>query len=393
MKNFLMVGSVRNWSLLLTGMAILCVLIPGVINAQQEGNGDGDSVTVTEASFGTTPQGQEVIRYVLENGQGMSVGILDFGGHIQFVKVPDRKGNIADVALGYDKIADYIEHDGNQMGATVGRYANRIANGRFTLNGEVYTLSQNNMDNHLHGVFSSMPWKGEIIETEEGAGVSLSRISPDGEGGFPGNLDVTVRFILTPNNHLNMEFITKTDKATPVNLTNHTYFNLKGHGEGTILDHVAHFTANTYTPTDSELIPTGEIKSVVDTPLNFSDEPKKIGKDIQSFPKDPFGEGYDHNYALGNHGTTIAVAARIYEPESGRVLEILTTKPGFQFYTGNWLNSDGKDGKPYRQYSGFAIEPQYFPDAPNKGNFPSPILEPGEERIEKIVFRFSTQSE
>jgi aldose 1-epimerase len=350
------------------------------------------SLAIQKTIFGKTADGKTVNLFTIKNANGVELKVSEFGATLVSLKVPDREGNFKDIILGFDNLEGYIK-DNTFQGVIAGRYANRIAKGKFTLDGKEYTLATNDGENHLHGGvegFGKKVWKGEELKTDDGAGVKLTYLSKDGEEGYPGNLECTVEYILDNDNELKIVLETKTDKPTPVNLTNHAYFNLKGEGEGTILDHVLKLNAEEYTPVDDGLIPTGEIKSVKGTPLDFT-KAKKIGKDIDKLDK-KFHGGYDHNFVLPDSGDSLTKVCKVVEPESGRVMEIYTTKPGFQFYSGNFLDGfKGKGGKAYKQHYAFCIEPQFYPDSPNKPNFPSCILRPGEERKEIILYKFSTE--
>jgi aldose 1-epimerase len=347
---------------------------------------------VRKEKFGETPDGETVNIFTIKNANGVELKVSEFGATLVSLKVPDKNGKFADIILGYDNLEGYI-NDASYLGVIAGRYANRIAKGKFTLDGKEYTLAQNDGENHLHGGvkgFGKRVWKGEELKTNEGKGVKFSYLSVDGEEGYPGNLENTVEYILTDNNELKIVLRSKTDKATPVNLTNHAYFNLKGEGNGTILEHKLQLNAKEYTPVDDGLIPTGEIKSVVGTPLDFT-EFHTIGSRIGEI-EEKFHGGYDHNFIIAERGDSLSMVCKVVEPESGRVMEIYATMPGFQFYSGNFLNGfKGKGGKAYNQHYGFCIEPQFYPDSPNKPNFPSCILRPGEERKEVILYKFSTE--
>ena len=335
--------------------------------------------------------------YTLTNSKGMQVKITNYGAIITSIVVPDRNGKLADVALGYDRVEDYINAvDKPYFGAVVGRYGNRIAKGEFTLDGETYTLAINNPPNHLHGGiigFDKVVWDAKLTRGSGWQGLELSYTAKDKEEGYPGNLDVTVTYKLTDDNELRVEYHATTDKATPVNLTQHTYFNLKGEGEGTILDHELMLNANKYTPVDEGLIPTGEMLEVAGTPFDFRTA-KPIGRDIgQDDQQLTYGLGYDHNFVLDKAEGEMTLAARVHEPTTGRVLEIHTTEPGIQFYSGNFLDGrlQGKSGKPYVHRGGFCLETQHYPDSPNQPNFPSTILKPGEQYQTTTVFKFSAE--
>jgi aldose 1-epimerase len=347
---------------------------------------------VQKEKFGETPEGEIVNLYTIKNSNGVELKVSEFGATLVSLKVPDKNGNFADIILGYDNLEGYI-NDASYLGVTAGRYANRIAKGKFTLDGKEYTLATNDGENHLHGGikgFGKQVWQGEELKTKEGKGVKFTYLSKDREEGYPGYLESTVEYILNDKNELKIVLKSKTDKPTPVNLTNHAYFNLKGEGNGTILEHRLQLNAKEYTPVDDGLIPTGEIKSVKGTPLDFT-ELQPIGSRIGEI-EEKFHGGYDHNFIIAERGDSLSMVCKVVEPESGRVMEIYATMPGFQFYSGNFLNGfKGKGGKAYNQHYGFCIEPQYYPDSPNKPNFPSCILRPGEKRKEVILYKFSTE--
>ena len=335
--------------------------------------------------------------YTLENESGMTVRVTNYGAIITSIIVPDRNGKRADVALGYDRVEDYINAvDKPYFGAVVGRYGNRIAKGEFTLDGETYSLLQNNGENHLHGGaigFDKVVWA--VDEYVVGKSLTLSYLAKDKEEGYPGNLELTIIYTLADDNSLVVDYHATTDKATPINVTQHTYFNLKGEGQGTILDHKLMLNAKTFTPVDESLIPTGEMPAVAGTPFDFTTA-KAIGRDIdQQNEQLVFGLGYDHNWILNKDGKEgeLSLAAQVHEPSSGRVMEIYTTEPGIQFYCGNFLDGrlKGKSGKPYVHRGGFCLETQHFPDSPNQPNFPSTILKPGETYESKTVFKFSAK--
>jgi aldose 1-epimerase len=335
--------------------------------------------------------------YTLENESGMTVRVTNYGAIITSIIVPDRNGKRADVALGYDRVEDYINAvDKPYFGAVVGRYGNRIAKGEFTLDGETYSLLQNNGENHLHGGaigFDKVVWA--VDEYVEGKSLTLSYLAKDKEEGYPGNLELKIVYTLADDNSLVVDYHATTDKATPINVTQHTYFNLKGEGQGTILDHKLTLNAKTFTPVDESLIPTGEMPAVAGTPFDFTTA-KAIGRDIdQQNEQLVFGLGYDHNWILNKGGKEgeLSLAAQVHEPSSGRVMEIYTTEPGIQFYCGNFLDGrlKGKSGKPYVHRGGFCLETQHFPDSPNQPNFPSTILKPGETYESKTVFKFSAK--
>ena len=334
--------------------------------------------------------------YTLTNNHGMTVKVTNYGAIVTSIMVPDRDGKIADITLGYNSVEGYINAvDRPYFGAIVGRYGNRIAKGRFSIDGETYKLATNNDENHLHGGnvgFDKVVWDAKPVSSDGCDGIELIYLARDGEEGYPGNLSVKVLYQLSNNNELIIQYHATTDKATPINLTQHTYFNLKGEGEGTILDHELLLNAKRYTPVDKGLIPTGKLAPVAGTPFDFT-SPKAIGRDIgQEHQQLEYGLGYDHNFVLDGNEGTMKLAARVYEPTSGRVLEVQTTEPGVQFYCGNFLDGTlkGKSGKPYVHRGGFCLETQHFPDSPNHAEFPSTILRPGEQYKTKTVFKFST---
>ena len=342
---------------------------------------------ILRQAFGLLPSGQSVDLFILTNKNGMRAQVMNYGAILVSLSVPDRDGNISDITLGCDSIEGYMEAS-PYFGSTVGRYANRIARGKFSLEGVEYTLATNNGENHLHGGikgFDKVLWEPEPFKQDDQIGVKFVYFSKDGEEGYPGNLACTVTYRMTENNELHIVYEAETDKATPVNLTHHSYFNLAGQGEGDVLSHELMLIADKYTPVDTGLIPTGEIRDVANTPMDFS-TPHVIGERI-----DQVEGGYDHNYVLMSGGGALAFAARVYDSQSGRVMEIHTTEPGIQFYSGNFLDGTitGKKGKVYNQHSGFCLEPQHFPDSPNQPNFPSTILQPGAKYFSRTTFKFS----
>jgi aldose 1-epimerase len=348
---------------------------------------------IEKRAFGKTPDGTEVDLYTLTNKNGMTAKVMTYGATLTELLVPDSEGKFADVVLGFDNLKGYT--DGHPFfGSTAGRVANRIAKGKFTLEGKEYKLATNNGPNHLHGGlkgFDKVVWKAQQYESKTGdaVGVDLTYVSKDGEEGYPGTLTVSVQYRLTTANELVIHYQATTDKATPVNLTNHSYFNLAGQGTGDILGQELVIDADKYTPTDDTLIPTGKIEPVKDTPLDFT-KPTAIGKRLGEIKADPVG--YDHNFVLRGDNTKLHPAARVVEPKSGRVMEVLTTEPGVQFYTGNFLSGKekGKGGAVYKKHAGFCLETQHFPDSVNHPNFPSVILKPGEKFTSTTVYKFST---
>ena len=352
---------------------------------------------ITSAPFGTTLEGEPATLYTLTNSHGVEAQITDFGGVVVSLKVPDRNDSQADVVLGFNEIEPYFEKS-PYFGALVGRYGNRIAQGKFTLNGEEYTLAQNNGENHLHGgikSFGRVLWQAEPVQTDSSAGLTLRYQSLDGEEGYPGTLDVTVEYALTNDNALRIDYHATTDAPTVVNLTNHSYFNLAGHADGSILDHQVMINADRLVPVDSTLIPTGELTRVEGTPFDFT-EPTRVGARIDDDDQQMvYGKGYDHCWVLNNEDGTLALAATVYEASSGRLMEVLTTEPGVQFYSGNFLDGSltGKDGAVYGKRSGLCLETQHFPDSPNQPDFPSTELNPGEAYETTTVYRFSTREQ
>ncbi len=359
-------------------------------------------VTVTQTPFGTLPDGRTVQLFTLRNANGVEVRLIDYGGIVLSILAPDRDGNFADITLGYDNLDGYLTET-PYFGALIGRYGNRIGGGRFALDDVEYELATNNGANHLHGGdvgYDKVLWAADPIENGDAAGVALTYESPDGEEGYPGALDLSVSYLLNSDNELVIEYRALANKPTPVNLTHHSYFNLAG--SGNILGHELMIEADTYTPVDATLIPTGELAAVSGTPFDFT-APTAIGARIDDENEQlGFGGGYDHNFVLvrADDGASVSVdgrlsalspAARVVEPASGRVLEVETTEPGLQFYSGNFLDGTirGKDGQVYGHRSGFCLETQHFPDSPNQPGFPSTILRPGEEYHSKTVYRFS----
>ncbi|CAH1000672.1 Aldose 1-epimerase [Neolewinella maritima] len=358
------------------------------------GRESATSLTVAQRPFGATEEGP-VTEYTLTNGQGMQVSVINYGGIITQLWVPDRQGVVDDVVLGFDSIAGYLG-EYPYFGALIGRYGNRIADGRFSLDGQTYTLATNNGPNSLHGGlrgFNRKYWTATILREADRVGVSLTGSSADGEEGYPGNLQVTVTYWLNNANELLLEYRAETDKATPVNLTNHSYFNLRGAGRGDVLGHVLLLDADTFTPVDSTLIPTGELRPVAGTPFDFT-TPTPIGARIDADNEQiAFGGGYDHNFVLNDAGSGMRQVATVYEPTSGRTLEVETTEPGVQFYTGNFLDGTniGKGGTAYTYRSGFCLETQHFPDSPNQPDFPSTVLLPGQVYSTQTVYRFGVR--
>jgi len=351
-----------------------------------------EQVNVSEDSF------YSVSLFTLKNENGMQVKITNWGARITEVRVPDKEGNVEDVVLGHQTLKEYVNAvDKPYFGATVGRYGNRIAKGRFVLDGKEYQLLVNDGPNHLHGGavgFDKVIWDAQKVCTNTETGVRMTYRCKDGEENYPGNLDVSVTFYLTADNEIKIHYEATTDASTPLNPTNHSYFNLKGEGSGDILNHEMMINADRFTPIDATLIPTGELQSVTQTPFDFR-ERKSIGRDISRDDEQlRLGGGYDHNFVLNKNPENpreFTLAVKVYEPESGRVLEALTDQPGVQFYTGNYLDGrlKGKSGCMYNPNAGFCLETQHFPDSPNQKNFPSTILRPEEKFDSVTVYRFS----
>ena len=359
------------------------------------------SPTVTRSSFGTLPDGRAADLFTIRNAHGIEVQATSYGAIITVVRTPDRNGRLDDIVLGYDSLAGYLR-DTPYFGAVVGRYANRIAKGQFTLDGATYNLARNNGPNSLHGGlrgFDKVLWNATPFQSDSGAGVRLTYVSPNGEEGYPGTLNVSVTYTLTPRDELVVDYEATTDKATPLNISQHTYWNLSGTGPTSVpgqplatnSQHVLTLDASRVTPVDSTLIPTGELTSVAGTPLDFR-TPTAVGARIgQADTQLRYGGGYDHNWVLDREGRTGLVhAARVFEPTTGRTLDISTTEPGIQFYSGNFLDGKitGKYGRPYPYRSTVVLETQHFPDSPNHPNFPSTILRPGDTFQSRTVFTF-----
>ena len=352
------------------------------------------SGNVAQAPFGAMPDGTPVTLYTLRNANGVEATICNYGGIVTSLKVPDRNGKLGDVVLGYDNLAGYLKET-PYFGSLIGRYGNRIAKGKFTLNGQTYTLATNNGPNALHGGlkgFDKVVWSAKPTMSPEGPALELQYVSKDGEEGYPGTLTVSAVYTLTRDNALRLDYSATTDKDTVVNLTQHSYFNLAGKGD--ILGHEVMINADKYTPVDETLIPTGELPSVAGTPFDFR-KATTIGARIKDDNQQlKFGGGYDHNWVIAKPMGKLALMARVLEPTTGRVLEVLSTEPGLQFYSGNFLDGTitGKGGWVYQFRNGFCMEPQHYPDSPNQPGFPSVVLKPGQVYRNTIIYRFSTGS-
>ncbi|MEK7794425.1 MAG: aldose epimerase family protein [Candidatus Hydrogenedentota bacterium] len=382
----------RAWSAVLLGLAACSQTTTTEDKGGEEdvAKHDAAKATVTQAPFGQTPDGQKVTAFDLTNANGLKARLLDYGGILASLEIPDRGGKMADIVLGCDSAEGYATVS-PYFGCITGRYANRIALGKFSLDGSDYTLATNAGPNHLHGGaigFNKKIWAAEPFANDSGAGVVFRYTSPDGEEGYPGALTCKVTYTLTNNDELRIDYDATTDKATVINLTHHSYFNLGGHNSGPITDHELMLAAAKYTPADDTLIPTGDLADVAGTPFDFR-EPHRIGDRIEAASK----IGYDINYVLDSGDGSLALAARVTDPKSGRIMEIFTTEPGIQFYTGGGLNGSftGKGGAKYDRFGAFCLETQKFPDTPNHPNFPSAVLRPGETYKHTIVHKFSAK--
>jgi aldose 1-epimerase len=344
---------------------------------------------ITRAGFGSMPDGTAVEIFTLTNRNGVEARIATYGGRVVSIRVPDRKGSMGEVVLGFDSVREYLRNPSPFFGALVGRYANRIGGARFALNGVEYRLENNDGANMLHGGsygFDKAVWKARALPD---GGLELTHVSKDGDEGFPGDLTAVVTYYLTDANELRIEYRASADKTTVVNLTNHSYFNLRGSGD--VLGHLLMLNADRFTPVDAGLIPTGEIRSVAGTPFDFR-RPVAIGARIEQDDEQlKRGKGYDHNFVL--NGSGLRLAARVEEPSTGRVLEVMTDQPGVQFYSGNFLDGSmrGRGGVVYGRRSGFCLETQHFPDSPNQPRFPSTVLNPGAEFRSTTIYRFSAR--
>lgn len=351
-------------------------------------------LAVSKHPFGTTPDGIQIDLYTLTNSAGVEAEIMTYGGALVSVRVPDRNGDLGDVVVGYNRLSPFFGNN-PYFGGIIGRFANRIDGGRFTLAGQEYQLATNNGQNHLHGGnegFDKKVWNAKPVKNAQSVGVSLSYHSEDGEENYPGNLATFVTYTLNEQNELKLEYFAITDEKTIVNLTNHAYWNLSG--GGTILAHEMIINADQYTPVDSTLIPTGEVATVAGTPMDFT-EPTTIGERIDAdFRQLEYGNGgYDHNWVLNKETEELGLACRVYDPSTGRVLEVLTTEPGLQFYSGNFLDGSitGKHGEVYEKHEAFVLEAQHYPDSPNQPSFPPTALDPDEHYTQTTVYRFSVR--
>lgn len=347
------------------------------------------NMSIEKLEFGTTPAGEKVDMYVCTNEHGLVLKMINLGATVVAMEVPDRDGNLANVTLGFQSLEEYQAHTAH-FGCTVGRFGNRIALGKFPLDGAEVQVTVNRPPHHLHGGqkgFDLVLWEATPVEKPGEVGVRFQYVSADGEEGFPGELKTTVVYTLTNDNELKIDYTAATDKPTVVNLTNHCYWNLSGAGAGTILDHQLTLAADQYLLVDDKLIPTGELAPVTGTPMDFT-AAKRIGADIEKLTNDP--QGYDHCFVVNGEAGQLRLAARAKDPNTGRVMEILTTQPGIQFYTGNFLNGDAKNGG-FGQHAAFCLETQHYPDSPNHANFPTTTLRPGETYHETTVHKFSVE--
>lgn len=379
-------GASRNILARLLGSALpLSILCGCYMNSQALSQSGRQSPSISKESFGTTKAGVPVDEYILSSGSGVTASIITYGGIIRSLTTPGRDGKTEDIVLGYGSLEQY-EARHPYFGTITGRFANRIAKGTFSLDGKSYSLAINNGPNHLHGGidgFDRAVWKAETSSSRDSVSLQLSHVSPDGDEGYPGTLAVTVTYTLSSNNTLRIDYSATTDKATPINLTSHSYFNLKGHASGDVLGQKIQIYAQSIVPVDGTLIPTGELQPVDGTPFDFR-RPQTIGSRISQVQP-----GYDHTFVLeGSAG--LKKAALAWDPDSGRALEVVTSQPGVQFYTGNFLDGSerGKDGAAYHKHAGFCLETQHFPDSPNQRNFPSAILRPGETYQQSTLFKF-----
>lgn len=352
-----------------------------------------DVKLIEHEKFSTKINGNQVELFTLKNNHGITTQITNYGGRVVSLWVPDKNGNFEDIVLGYETIEGYLESNEIYFGALIGRYGNRVAKGEFTLKDSTYVLATNNDTNHLHGGnkgFNNVVWNAQQISNSE---LELTYLSKDGEEGYPGNLDVKVIYKLTDNNELKISYTATTDKATPINLTHHSFFNLHGAGKGSINDHLLQINASHYTPILEGLIPTGEVVKVKNTPFDFT-KPTKIGKHVNDNTEQiKNGFGYDHNFVLDGLG--LKMAAKIEDPVSGRIMEVITDEPGLQFYGGNFLNGKdiGKGNLPYKYRTAFCLETQHFPDSPNQANFPSTILNVEETYTSTCIYKFNIKNQ
>jgi aldose 1-epimerase len=372
-------------------MALTLAFVLAAVGAHAKAN--RQKAKIKKQAFGKLPDGTPVDLYTLTNANGIEMKVITYGGIVVSLKTPDRNGKLADIVLGYDNLQGYLDKT-PYFGALIGRYGNRIGKAQFTLGGKVYQLPKNDGDNTLHGGnrgFDKVVWTAKPLKVEDGAALELTYLSKDGEEGFPGNLSVRVVYTLNNKDEWRIDYSATTDKETVVNLTQHTYFNLSA-GGATILDHEMYLNADRFTPVAKGLIPTGELRAVKGTPMDFT-KPMTIGAHIDdSYEQLQLAGGYDHNWVLNKAGKALTLAGRVFEPTTGRVMEVFTTEPGIQFYAGNFLDGTitGKGGKVYDKRYGFCLETQHFPDSPNQPNFPSTRLSSGQKYATTTVYKFST---
>lgn len=387
----------------LASMAILLVFIQCKNASENENSEQEQSMmeekgfSVKKENFGKTSEGEAVDKYIISHPEGFEMGVITYGGIITSLKVPGKNGEYEDVVLGFDSLSQY-EAGNPYFGAIIGRYGNRIAKGKFSLDGKEYVLETNDGENHLHGGekgFDKVVWDAEVTEGEDSVSLKLSYTSPDMEGGYPGNLETVVTYTLSSDNSLDIKYEATTDKKTIVNLTQHSYFNLSADFSKKILDHVVEINADKFLPVNETLIPTGELKPVEGTPFDFT-EPKKIGAELDKESSNEQlkrGLGYDHCWVLNEQDSGVRFAASAYHPESGRFMEVFTNEPGIQFYIGNFLDGTlpAKGGGNYEKRTGFCLETQHYPDSPNQEGFPSVVLEPGEKYTSQTSYKFSVK--
>jgi len=376
-------------------LLFLLMLLSLIVFSCQGKNTKKAGIMIEKTIFGMLPDGREVFQYTLKNAAGVEVRIINYGAIVTSIKVPDRDGRLADIVLGYDSLAGYLG-DNAYLGAIVGRYGNRIDQGKFKIDGQEYQVTVNDGENHLHGGkigFNKVLWDAKVESSTPDPALALTYVSLDGEEGYPGTVTLTVTYTLTNENELRIDYKGTTDKPTILNPTHHSYFNLTGDPTETILNHELTIDADKITPVDAGLIPTGELADVADTPFDFR-EPQKIGLRINEQNEQlQFGQGYDHNWVLNNYDRTVHKVVELYEPLSGRLMAVFTDQPGMQFYSGNFLNGTirGKNGALYQHRTGLCLEAQCFPDSPNKPNFPSVILRPGQIYHQRTIYKFSVK--
>jgi len=376
-------------------LLFLLIVLSLIVLSCQDKSAKKAGTMIEKTIYGKLPDGREVFQYTLKNAAGVEVKIINYGAIVTSIKVPDRDGKLADIVLGYDSLSGYLG-DNAFLGAIVGRYGNRIGKGKFKIDGEEYQVTVNDGENHLHGGkvgFNKVLWDAKVVSSTAEPALAQTYVSPDGEEGYPGTVTLTVTYTLTNKNELRIDYEGKTDKPTLLNPTHHSYFNLTGNPTETILNHELTIDADKFTPVDAGLIPTGELADVADTPFDFR-KPQKIGLRINDQNEQlQFGHGYDHNWVLNNYDRTVHKEVELYEPLSGRLMEVSTDQPGMQFYSGNFLNGTirGKNGVLYQHRTGLCLEAQCFPDSPNKSNFPSVILRPSQVYRQRTIYKFSVK--